>query len=71
MADYEYRIKKGQVRLVTNEDFDLPKPTAAQVAELRSRMTPLTGHVTKLTPDHVLDRLIREGAGQTLYHTDH
>jgi hypothetical protein len=62
MSDYSYRIKKGQVRLVTEEDFDLPKPTEEQLAELRSRMTSTAGYVTKLTPDHVLERLIRERA---------
>jgi hypothetical protein len=30
-------------------------------------MPKLEGYVTKLTPDDVLDRLISEGAGRTLY----
>jgi hypothetical protein len=65
MSDYRWRIKDGLVWLVTEEDFDLPIPAEAQVAELKSRIVPLVGHVTKLTPDHVLDRLIREGAGNS------
>jgi hypothetical protein len=62
VSAYSYRIKKGQVRLVTEEDFDLPKPTEGQLTELRSRMTSTAGYVTKLTPDHVLERLTRERA---------
>jgi hypothetical protein len=65
MSDYGYRTKDGQVRLVTGDDLvDLQVPTkeqlAAHKAAVQDRTPVLKGYVTKLTPDHVLDRLIRE-----------
>lgn len=67
MSDYDYRIKDGRIRLVTGDDLvDLKPPTEEQLAAYRAEVlerTPrLEGFVTKLTPDHVLERLIREGA---------
>jgi hypothetical protein len=65
MSDYRYRIKEGQVRLVTGDDLvDVQVPTkeqlAAYKAAVQGRTPVLKGCVTRLTPDHVLERLIRE-----------
>jgi hypothetical protein len=65
MSDYNYRINDGRIRLVTGDDLvDLKPPTQEQLtvyrADVRERMPRLEGFVTKLTPDHVLERLIRE-----------
>jgi hypothetical protein len=65
MSDYDYRIEHGQIRLATGDDqVDLKPPTDEQLTAYRAAVlerTPrLEGFTTKLTPDHVLDRLIRE-----------
>jgi glycine/D-amino acid oxidase-like deaminating enzyme len=66
-GDYAYRIKKGQIRLVTGDDLtDYPTPTPEELAAyreaVRARTPKLEGFTVRLTPDHVLlERLISGG----------